>query len=46
MNFQFASAYMITGEVVVKQVMDETLYGKDKVKKPSRIKTFLKKISK
>ncbi|CAM3055950.1 hypothetical protein [Vibrio diazotrophicus] len=44
MNFQLASAYMVTGEMVVKQVMKDTLYGKAKAKKSSRIKMFVKKI--
>lgn len=46
MNYQLGSAYMLMGEVIAKQVMDEVLNGKAKPKKQSRIKAMFKKISK
>ncbi len=46
MNYQLGSAYTLMGEVIVKQVMDDTLYGKDKPKKKSLIKTMFKKNTK
>ncbi|WP_165313502.1 hypothetical protein [Vibrio ziniensis] len=46
MNYQLGSAYTLMSEVIVKQVMDEALYGKEKPKKKSLIKTIFKKTSK
>jgi len=47
MNYPLGSVYTLMGEVIVKQIMDETLYGKEtpKKKKKSLIKTIFKKNS-
>jgi|GEM_PF-2927237 len=46
MDYQICALYMMRGEAIAKQLMDEQYNGKAKAKKPSRIKAMFKKISK
>ncbi len=46
MDYQICALYMLRGEAIAKQLMDEQFNGKTKAKKSSRIKTLFKKISK
>ncbi|WP_301951207.1 hypothetical protein [Vibrio sp. Evd11] len=44
MNYELGHAYL--GQIVAKNMMHETLYGKSKPKKPSFFKRMMKKMSK
>ncbi len=46
MDYQITALYMLRGEAIAKQMMDDQFNGKAKAKKPSRIKALFKKISK
>ncbi len=46
MDYQVTALYMLRGEAIAKQMMNEQFNGKAKAKKPSRIKAMFKKIAK